>query len=357
MRSTRFGSRYYSLRRRKTIPYRRRRYPTRATTRTRRRQYRRMPPHRRYKKKGGAIKQVTNVITLYCLLEEKQEKTEWITFPRPPDKGFTWETNPSTLQAHCGNVMTRNLFNTYKNKLLKKVHISIKQIGRMYVQKEPVAIEGTTTARLKVQGSITSGQFIMSPDLTFYSEKGTREADAHPTDLIGTSRNYRGQKTGRNYNYTWIPGCKEIITKTYDELAKVKEWTNPFSNDTTMGSGIFACLSQKTLERLKYPPQCYTKQVEFAEGFTTKFEITVKTTWSMWTLLKKYVPPPGVTFDDLSIKDNEFYSSWGVIIPYLAGGASLRVKAVEVSATDKVLNLITENDDKYSIGEFVINRQ
>ncbi|GFQ68613.1 hypothetical protein TNCT_250521 [Trichonephila clavata] len=62
----------------------------------------------------------------------------------------------------------------------------------------------------------------MSPDLTFYTEKGSREADAHPTDLVGTSRNYRGQKTTKNYSYTWIPGCKEIITKTYEELAKIK---------------------------------------------------------------------------------------------------------------------------------------
>ncbi|GIX92187.1 DNA-directed DNA polymerase [Caerostris extrusa] len=46
----------------------------------------------------------------------------------------------------------------------------------------------------KAAGAITAGTFMMSPDLTFYHEQGTREADSHPADILGTSRNYKKDK-------------------------------------------------------------------------------------------------------------------------------------------------------------------
>ncbi|GIY41446.1 hypothetical protein CDAR_23481 [Caerostris darwini] len=115
-----------------------------------------------------------------------------------------------------------------------------------------------------------------------------------------------------------------------------------------MGSGIYKALAAGILERLKYPPQLYSKQVEFAQGFQTKFEVTVKTTWSMWTLFKTYVNT-GVTFEELSIKDNEFYSEWGIVYPYIDPGQIIRVKSCTVEADDMELSFITDNDDKYTV--------
>ncbi|GIY08732.1 hypothetical protein CDAR_24141 [Caerostris darwini] len=94
--------------------------------------------------------------------------------------------------------------------------------------------------------------------------QGTRKEDSHPTDIIGSSRKYKGQKTTKNYNYTWYPGCREVITKSYDELYKVLGWKIQWANDTTMGSGLAKQLQETRWEQVKYPPQLFSKQVEFA---------------------------------------------------------------------------------------------
>ncbi|GIY68300.1 hypothetical protein CDAR_228111 [Caerostris darwini] len=92
----------------------------------------------------------------------------------------------------------------------------------MYTQEDPIQVQSkddptTKDHEITSAGTLTWGTFAISPDLTFYHENGTREADAHPMDALGTSRNYKGQKTKKSYHYNWYPGCKEIITKTYDE--------------------------------------------------------------------------------------------------------------------------------------------
>ncbi|GIY95652.1 hypothetical protein CEXT_665351, partial [Caerostris extrusa] len=196
----------------------------------------------------------------------------------------------------------------------------------MYTQYEPIAVQTkedkTQVEELMSAGTLTAGTFMISPDLTFYHENGTREADAHPMDALGTSRNYKGKKKKKKYIYHWYPGTKEVITTSYDEINKIPAWKIRFANDTTVGSGIYKALCAGILERVKYTPQLYSKQVEFAQG---------------------------VTFEELSIKDNEFYSEWGIVYPYVDPDHVIRVKSCTIEAEDMELSFITDNEDKYTV--------
>ncbi|KAF8790477.1 hypothetical protein HNY73_005495 [Argiope bruennichi] len=282
-----------------------------------------------------------NVVTLYATLNDKTTTTAWDTMPRSEKDGWKWESLPTALEAHCSNVMTQNLFNTYKYKMLKKMVVSFRQIARAYDVIQNYSIVGDTTKKATptAKMSTQATTLMASRDLSFYAEKGTRNLD-----LKGTTRNFRNQKTGKHFTYTWYPGCREAISRTYNEMVNSKLLNSPFANDTTIGYGLD-----------KAPTQAYAKQVEFAQTFTTKFEITVKTYWSMWTLLKKPVKA-GVTFENLSINDNEFYGPFGIMSPY-PGVKAAEIRKVYVDADDLILKMIDVENIEYRIGEFTINRK
>lgn len=249
--------------------------------------------------------------------------------------------------------MTRNLFNTYKYKLLKKVVINLRQVGRAYdVQKDMTMTGNVTKGDIKGKISTQDTTLIASRDLAFYAEKGNRDTDPHSLDLKGQTRNFRGQRTTRNYSYSWYPACKETINRTYDELKAKPVLNTPFANDTTMGYGLYSTYG---LQVLKAPSQLYTKQIEFAKTFVTKFEITVKTYWSMWTLLKKPVDV-GVNFSNLSINDAEFYGPLGIMFPY-PGIRDVEIKKIYIDSTDMLLKMKDVENTSYTIGELTINRK
>ncbi|KAF8766420.1 Replication-associated protein like [Argiope bruennichi] len=165
-------------------------------------------------------------------------------------------------------------------------------------------------------------------------------------------KKFQEPKDWKNFTYTWYPDCREAISRTYNELLNSKLLNKPFANDTTIGYGLYSNYGQGIV---KAPTQVYAKQVEFAKTFTTKFEITVKTYWSMWTLLKKPVKT-GVTFENLSINDNEFYGPFGIMSPY-PGLKAAEIRKVYVDADNMILKRKDVHNIEYRIGEFTINRK
>ncbi|KAF8777600.1 hypothetical protein HNY73_014441 [Argiope bruennichi] len=119
------------------------------------------------------IKTCCNVVTLYATLNDKTTTTAWDTMPRSEKDGWKWESLPTALEAHCSNVMTQNLFNTYKYKMLKKMVVSFRQIARAYDVIQNYSIVGDTTKNVQptAKMSTQATTLMASRDLSFCVEK------------------------------------------------------------------------------------------------------------------------------------------------------------------------------------------
>ncbi|KAF8795257.1 hypothetical protein HNY73_003128 [Argiope bruennichi] len=118
------------------------------------------------------IRTCCNVVTLYGTLNEKTTTTVWNILPRAESDGWEWKSIPTVLYAHMSNVVTRNLFNTYKYKMLKKIVITLRQVGRAYDVQQDMTITGEPS-KSKINGKISTLRSTLMPgkDLSFTQKK------------------------------------------------------------------------------------------------------------------------------------------------------------------------------------------
>lgn len=314
---------YRRFRRKKYIPRRRRIYSN---------NYRKPP-----------LKQVVNTTTINAThtIDVWNKTNTWQKLPTGGN-AWIWDTNPTVMQAHLANVYCRNMFQTYKYKLLKKVEITFTVVRETLEQHEALELTFDDTQK-KIKGELNNYAIKFTGQTLWYTENKTRYNDNHPDDIKNTTRNFKGQKYGKKFKYTWYPGCKQIINKNWDELAREDIWSKTTANITTMCDGISKCYEDGMI---KGPPDIYMKTR--SESYQRLYEITIKTYWNMWDMYKNFVEKPGVTFDNLLLNEKNFSSECGFSFPY-DGHSSEIIRGFKISAKDLILKVKTEYNE-YEIG-------
>ncbi|UOK21047.1 capsid protein [Chifec virus UA13_77] len=287
------------------------------------------------------FKQVVNTCTINAThtIDVWNKSNTWQKLPGD-GKGWIWDTKPTVMQAHLGNVYCRNMFQTYKHKILKKVVVTFEVCRETLETHEALKLNFNDTDKT-IKGEINNYHIQFSGATQWYHETHTRYTDVHVDDVAKTNRNFKGQGYGKKYRYTWYPGCKATITKNWDELAREDVWNKGSANITGICDGITKCYADGDI---KPNPDIYMRTR--SESYQRLYEITIKTYWNMWDMYKIFVEKPGITFENMTINVDKDYL--GVSFPFDSSHSEM-VNKIYLKASDQILRIVTDYQE-YEIG-------